>query len=101
MKNKVYCIIGQVTGILSTLSGVYMGNFSCGAYENYKEYGGDAYTGIQNAAAQSANNIQDLAELTRFGFAALLIVLGVIVFCCFGIKKNESKMSLDTQVDNH
>lgn len=40
-------------------------------------YGGDAYTGIQNAAAQTANNVLYLAEIVRLGFGSVLLILGL------------------------
>ncbi len=33
----------------------------------YSAYGGDAYTGIQNAAAQTATNVKILSEITLYG----------------------------------
>ena len=66
--------------------------FYLGAFEYFETYGGDAYTGIQNAAAQTANNIihlnQSIESATKIFtlFAAgifviigfLLLVLGTV-----------------------
>ena len=38
---------------------------SAGRYMGFETYGGDAYTGIQNAAARTANNVQDLLGQRR------------------------------------
>lgn len=54
-----------------------------GSYESYFEYGGDAYTGIQNASAQAANNISDLAEIVSMGMFAFLLVFGIALICFF------------------
>ena len=37
-----------------------------------------AYTGIQNAAATTAYNVQALADIVKFGFGSLLLVIGLI-----------------------
>lgn len=45
-----------------------------GDHEDNEYYGGDAYTGIQQAAAQTANNIQTLTEnITTIGGYILLL----------------------------
>ena len=61
-----------------------VGNISLGY-----SYGGDAYTGIQNAAAQTANNVFYLAEIVRFGFSSVLLVLG------FGMVASGARASVD------
>jgi hypothetical protein len=40
-------------------------------------YGGDAYTGIQNAAATTSENIKELAEIVKFGFGSILLISGL------------------------
>jgi len=59
-----------------------------GAWERSEAYGGDAYTGIQNAAAQTANNVQALARIARFGFGSVLTVGGAAMVVC-GIPTKE------------
>lgn len=51
---------------------------------SYESYGGDAYTGIQNAAADTANNISDLQyDLVYIsGYAFILVGL---VFALLGV----------------
>ncbi len=85
-KRKVYNIIGQIAGAVSAICGFVLLCFDAGHGASYSFYGGDAYTGIQNAAAQTANNVRYLAEITKFGFSILLIALGVAIFCYFGCK---------------
>ena len=82
-KGKLPCILGMVSGALSVIFGLVMTGMSIGYWESAKSYGGDAYTGIQNAAAQTANNVQDLADIAMNGFAYLLIVLGLFMICNF------------------
>ena len=43
-----------------------------GYWESDKSYGGDAYTGMQQAAAQAANNTIYLGDMIQIGLAALL-----------------------------
>ena len=53
-----------------------------GSYVSEKTYGGDAYTGIQNAAAIAAKNAADVAEIVQKGFGSIvsgIILLGVAV----------------------
>ena len=87
---------GTFSGALSMLLGLILAVFSTGSWEPSSSYGGDAYTGIQNAAAQTANNVQDLAKIVKFGFSSMLIVFGIAIFCYFGAKlvqnfKNKGK----------
>ncbi len=79
-------LIGIGSGILSIILGFVTMSKSIGSWESLSSYGGDAYTGMQNASAQTANNVQDLADLTRFGISSLLIVLGIAVACYFALK---------------
>jgi hypothetical protein len=66
---------------------------STGSWESNSSYGGDAYTGIQNAAAQTANNVQDLAEILKTGMSSALIIFGIAMIAYFGLKffKNTEK----------
>lgn len=72
---------GIISGILSVIFGIIMFGKDVGYYEASSAYGGDAYTGIQNAAAQTANNVKALSEITKNGFAFFLIAVGLIAIC--------------------
>ncbi len=83
-KRSVFFPVGGIiSGIISIIFGVVMFFKDVGAYEFSSTYGGDAYTGIQNAAAQTANNVKALSEITRMGDGFLLIVLGLIAIFYF------------------
>lgn len=82
----IVSIIGAASGILSVVLGFILMTFSDGYYESSQSYGGDAYTGIQNAAAQTANNVEDLAAIVKFGASSLLIVAGIAIACFFILK---------------
>lgn len=66
--------------------------YSSGIYVSYEYYGGDAYTGIQNAAADTANNVgrlisntAELEELAQTAVALFFVIL-TLLFVTFGIK---------------
>ena len=87
----------SVFGILSSLASIVLSiiTFSqyTGSYELSKEYGGDAYTGIQNAAAQTANNAHYVAEILAFSLGSLLLVIGLMGLMYFLIKLSEDKQA--------
>ena len=91
-KGVVSCVFGVLSGILSVIFGVVTLTQDTGHWETNASYSGAAYTGIQNAAAQTANNVQDLAEIMAMGMGFLLIALGFISIFYFITKmKNSSK----------
>lgn len=83
---KICSIAGAIGGFISIIFGFIISGMSTGSWENNTSYGGDAYTGIQNAAAQTANNVQDLAEILKIGSAFALIIFGIAMICYFGLK---------------
>ena len=88
--SKAFPVIGIISGALSILFGIIEMVKSTGTYARTESYGGDAYTGIQHASAYTANNVQDLAEICKFGIGALLIVLGLGMICYFAMKMSNS-----------
>ncbi len=93
IKGKASSVFGMISGILSVIFGLITLSQDTGSLESSASYGGDAYTGIQNAAAQTANNVQDLAEIVAMGFGFLLIVLGLFAISYFVTKmKNLSDL---------
>lgn len=80
---------GIISGILSIIFGIIMFSKDIGYYEASYSYGGDAYTGIQNAAAQTANNVKALSEITKNGFGFFLIAVGLIAIFYFASKLSE------------
>ena len=81
--SNVSCAIGIISGIISVIFGIITLGMDTGSWESSSSYGGDAYTGIQNAAAQTANNVQDLAEIVAAGIGFLLIAMGLIAVSYF------------------
>lgn len=80
---KICNIGGVVSGIISIIFSFVMLGMDNGSYESNLAYGGDAYTGIQNASAQAANNIMDLADIVSMGMFAFLLVFGIALICFF------------------
>lgn len=83
---KVFvCIVGIVVGLALAVFGCvcvfdnYI-SYGWGEYEDEEIYGGDAYTGIQNAAATTANNVSSLIDLNSDGFREIFKLIGVLVF---------------------
>ena len=86
-------IVGIISGVLSIIFSFVVKGMPIGLYEFSETYGGDAYTGIQNAAAQTAVNVYYLADLVRTGLFALLLVLGIALICFF-----LSRMDIDVKL---
>lgn len=70
-----------VLGVVIFLMGIlYVSGFYCSAvYVPYEKYGGDAYTGIQNAVADAANNIGDIADALYFGMHQIYMFVGIFL----------------------
>jgi hypothetical protein len=78
---KMISIVGTCAGGLSVILSFYMLSLDTGSYENAVQYGGDAYTGIQNAAAQTAVNVYYLNSIMKYGFFGVLLVAGIALLC--------------------
>ncbi|MBQ6895542.1 MAG: hypothetical protein IJN40_08655 [Clostridia bacterium] len=88
--NKTICYIGIDIGIICIIFSfaAFSGDaaISSGTYTNHSVYGGDAYTGIQNAAADTANNVAKLgsgiealhSKVSQIG-GFLLLILGALI----------------------
>lgn len=102
--------IGVLSIIFAILCFVLNGEYDYGYYVNWEIYGGDAYTGIQNAAAATANqvdrlneNIATLANCIKIGFGFILLIGGLLV-TLYGVhellknKANKQEI-IETNVD--
>lgn len=78
-------VIGILAGVLSIVLAIVVFCAPDGYWESSERYGGDAYTGIQNAAAQTANNVNDLAYIARIGLSSILFVNGIALICFFSM----------------
>lgn len=77
LKNTAIAIVLIVAGIFSIASvdSVY----GRGDYADLHSYGGDAYTGMQNAAAIGANNVQRVIRILSNGFDRLFCIIGIVL----------------------
>ena len=90
---KISNIIGVLSGVLSIIFACIVKGMGIGSYEMNLTYGGDAYTGMQNASAQAANNVQALADIVRTGLFAFLLVLGIALICFFSSRISDETSS--------
>lgn len=72
-------ILFAIVGVVSISLAIDCFHKRTGSYSFKSIYGGDAFTGIQNSAASSANNIRTLSEIVRFGFGSVLLVGGLVL----------------------
>ena len=88
MNKKILAIILIVAAVVAIVLGVVTmtkaEKLYTGRYVSHETYGGDAYTGIQNAAADTAGNVQsgnyilrEIDENLCFGLGSILIVIGL------------------------
>ena len=87
MKNitKIAAILLLVAGLIALVFAVQTLTADTGSLESNTTYGGDAYTGIQNAAAQTARNVKKLTELCTKAFGGILLALS-FAFFGFGVR---------------
>ena len=77
MSQKIRAIVLIVVGVVSLGLSIKCFTTDDLGYESRSMYGGDAFTGIQNAAATTSKNVKDLAEIVQFGFGSILLVMGL------------------------
>lgn len=82
--NNIFKIIACIFMIGLGITAISFGNecYYSGTYVEKIEYGGEAYTGIQNAAASTANNTANIGRvIEKFSYYSLhLIGIGLISF---------------------
>ena len=91
-------------GILSFVFAFMIFVANVGYNESDEYYGGDAYTGIQQAAAQTANNVVDLAELLQCGLACILVIHGGVltgISACIEVPTEDDKKEVLDYVTNN
>lgn len=90
MKNGIAVALLFV-GLISVILGIVCFSMENGAKEFYYSYGGDAYTGMQQAAAQGANNGYYGNNIMCLGFGSVLMVAGMVIMLLAinSILKNE------------
>ncbi|MBE6618598.1 MAG: hypothetical protein E7626_02285 [Ruminococcaceae bacterium] len=86
----IFCII--VSGIVFSENG--------GTYTKRFTYGGDAYTGIQNAAANTSNNVALLHNLVALVSGYAFLIVGLIMIWKSICKLVESNACSDKKTGN-
>ena len=76
MVQKLRSIVLIVIGVIAIGLSIKCYSIDDLDYESKSMYGGDAYTGIQNAAAMTSRNVKELASIVQFGFGSVLLVMG-------------------------
>ena len=83
MKNKglriAFSITGIVIGVIIIIVGLVNFNLSYKGTELRERYGGDAYTGIQQASAQTATNTYHVLEVVQNFSKIATIITGILV----------------------
>ena len=79
-------VIALLSIVFGVLSFIKSADNNRSYYTRKETYGGDAYTGIQNAGANGANNtsyvedaVHDMHDAVMFGFGAVLIIAGLFI----------------------
>lgn len=88
-------VIFVLAGALSIFCGVSVGDLPIGEIVEFKEYGGDAYSGIQQAGAHTALNIVYLAKILKEGLSGILYVGGITLIACAIPTFKKSKETVD------
>jgi len=89
MVKNVFSIIGMVVGVVMVIVGFTMGTDLHGVVEPKLTYGGDAYTGIQNAAAATSQGVADAINVLNAlnsHLGTCLSLIGALTVCLFGSK---------------
>ena len=82
---KTIAVLALVFAIITSILSLAVFVSDEGRYTSHETYGGDAYTGIQNAAADTAVNIMLLNEVVHVGFGGILLV-GAFAFFLVSVR---------------
>ena len=79
IKNRIKLLAGIALIALGVLSFIFIDYaYYFSSYEDNNTYGGDAYTGIQNAAAQTANNVNNVGNLLEDMYFVERLYTGIV-----------------------
>lgn len=83
-KGKIFVsILGIILGIVVIIIGLTAFNDTYKGTVSKEEYGGDAYTGIQQACAQTATNTYHIYEIIQTFSKIFFVILGIFVILHF------------------
>lgn len=86
-------------GVISIILSIKCFSFDRLDSEPKSMYGGDAFTGIQNAAATTSKNVSELASIVQFGFGSLLLINGLTLLA-FGLTSPIEKKVKENNGEN-
>lgn len=72
-------ILLVVIGALSIFLGCISFERHTGDVETFKEYGGEAYTGIQNTEARTGANVRFQSEIIKEGIGNMFVIGGLLI----------------------
>lgn len=100
-KRNIIFVLLLLVGILSIILSVVCFGKMVGGMEYNQTYGGDAYTGIQHAAAQTARNVMWGNEILAFGFGSILLIAGlsIVIFSIYGFISSSEIEKIATNTD--
>ncbi len=75
----IYVVLKYIASAISFIGFFGIMVSDIGDYAVKNSYGGDAYTGIQQAGATTANNIRMMASMCKIGFACFLLAFGFLM----------------------
>ena len=79
MSKTIISALIIVLGIVVLIMGISGKYNYYGNYTYNESYGGDAYTGIQNAAADTSNNVKNIGYMLEEFFNLLFIFSGALI----------------------
>lgn len=105
MNNKkldlIFDGLGTLGGLIAFFKGLSISASTIGTTQNALIYGGDAYTGIQNGAAQTASNVYYGNQVLVSFASGLLLALGLAFIAYFGKKFLLEVMDLKAEKTAH
>ena len=101
MGNKVRSKIFMIIGVLSIILSFVCFSSEVPSGESNSIYGGDAYTGIQNASASTSRAVVELAKITRFGFGSILLIAGFTLISIGSTMPVQRKILEEAAAEEH
>jgi len=75
-------ILLVLVGFGCLITGIQVYNSHVGEMASYKEYGGEAYTGIQNAEVQTGGLVRLQSDIIAKGLGSIMIFGGITMIVC-------------------
>lgn len=88
---KLISILGIISGLIIIFVGLTRFNASYASSAEKQSYGGDAYTGIQQAIAQDTKNTSYIDEHLLLFCKTMVIITGVLVVLHYATNLSECK----------